>query len=441
MCNTASPSPWRTSSEARTGLAPVSGVRLLARSLLVLLPLLAACDHNPFRPRTGSATVSSAPSTTASAVNVAHPIRREVTDVVDLTGRTASTNAVDIRARVTGYLLRAAFTEGAVVNAGDLLFEIDPRPYQAALDRATAEVALNQARLELANADNARGKAIAAANPGAISQQELDRRQASVNEAAAALDAAKAEVESAQLNLAFTRVTSPIDGRTGRIEITPGNLVTQDTSLLTTVVVEDPIDVYFDVDEPTMLRVIRRLRETGVNPRERGAIPVFMGLSDEVGYPHAGEADFADNVVNSSTGTLTARGRFPNPSSKSGIRLLRPGMFVRVRLPIGPPYEALLVNQEAIANDQGRRYVLVVDDSNVLRRRPVELGAVQDDGLRVVTRGVERGDAIVVEGVQFLRDGETVRPSVVPMPIPGQDDTASNVSPDNSTGGSPGSRP
>lgn len=367
-----------------------------------------ACTRDPpHRPK--------APDPPPPAVVVSPPIVREVTDSDEFIGRTDSLHAVDIRARVSGYLDSVHFTDGAVVTKGDLLFEIDPRPYQAQLDGANAKVALNQARLEQAQADNARGKAIAEANPGAISRQELDRRQANVDEAIAAVAAAKADVEAATLQLDFTKVHSPIDGRTSRTYVTPGNLVSQDTTLLTTVVAEDPMAVYFQVDEPTMLRVIRMVVESGIDPRARGAIPLFMELSDETGFPHAGGADFANNVVDASTGTISVRGLFANPASANGVRLLRPGMFVRVRLPIGKPREALLVAESVLGSDQGRPYVLVVDAGDTVRRAYVTLGAQQAGGLREVTDGLARNDRVVVRGLQRVRDGATVTTTSGPM--------------------------
>ncbi|MFO0873345.1 MAG: efflux RND transporter periplasmic adaptor subunit [Phycisphaerales bacterium] len=366
---------------------------------LVIALASTACDRAGSR--AGAPATAAAPPT----VVVAAPVSREVVDAVEFIGRTDSLNAVDIRARVTGYLDRVGFVDGAPVRKNDVLFEIDPRPAQAQLDEANAKVALNIARLEQATADNARGKAIAAQNAGAISVQELERRQANQDEATAAVAAAKAEVESATLQLGFTKVYSPIDGRTSRAYVTAGNLVNQDTSLLTTVVAEDPMAAYFQVDEPTMLRVVRQVLESGIDPRRRGAIPVFMGLSDETGFPHEGSADFANNVVDASTGTILVRGIFANPASSNDVRLLRPGMFVRIRLPIGPPHEALLVSERALASDQGRPYVLVVNDAGVVERRSVELGAQQGDGLREVTSGVEKGDQVIVSGLQLVREG------------------------------------
>src|SRR5271166_6159325 len=274
------------------------------------------------------------------AVPVSHPVDRVVTDYVDFTGRTDAVQAVDIRARVTGYLVEMPFKEGAEVKKNDLLFVVDPRPYQAQLDQAEGQVNRFQAQLDLAKTTHARYQGLAASEPGAVSKQALDQYQAQVTEADATLKAAKASLEVYKLNLSFCKVRSPIDGQVSRYYLTMGNLVNQDQTLLTTVVSEDPMYVYFDVDENTMLYVLRHI----VLPskvdimKEKGGVPVFMGLADEPGFPHQGFINFANNVVNPSTGTITLRGEFKNPAKGIGRRLLRPGMFVRVQLPLGKPH-------------------------------------------------------------------------------------------------------
>ena len=270
-------------------------------------------------------------------VAVSQPIERPVADYVDFTGRTDAQFSTDIRARVTGYLVEMPFVEGAEVKKDSLLFQIDPRPYQALFDQAQAQVTLAKAKLKLAQADNVRAKNIFKMNPGAMSQQDLDKYQAAEEESLAAVAAAVAALESHRLNLDFTRVTSPIDGQVSRYYLTLGNLVNQDQTLLTTVVSEDPMYAYFDVDEMTMLGVSRSVMHEKRDLLRNKQIPVLMGLEDEKGYPHQGYLDFANNEVNKSTGTLSVGGVFKNPPSPSGHRLLRPGMFVRIRLPLGEP--------------------------------------------------------------------------------------------------------
>lgn len=365
-------------------------------------------------------------------VRVVRPVERDVTDYVFFTGRTMAAQSVDVQARVTGYLESIKFEPGAEVKAGAELFKIDPRPYQAVFDEANSQVKLDEAGQKLAEANYQRALQIAK-TPGAITQQEIDRDIARVSESTAAVAASKAKLESAKLNLDFTDVLSPIDGVVGRDLLTVGNLVSQDVTLLTTVVSQDPIHVYFDVDEQTLLRVDRLIAKGKIPSIEDGkAIPVQLGLADEDGkYPHEGHIDFINNQLDASTGTIQVRGEFPNPVVKEGgPRLLKPGLFVRVRLPIGPPYKALLVPQAALGMDQGRKYLLVVGDNNVVEYRPVAPGPEQaeamqvvfpekmvrsDDGLRPAGDGdqdtiesVTAADRIIVGGLQRVRPGTKV---------------------------------
>jgi multidrug efflux system membrane fusion protein len=349
-------------------------------------------------------------------VTVSVPIKRIVTEFVDFTGRTEAPYSVDIKARVTGYLVKMPFVEGTEVKTGDLLFEVDPRPYQAQLDNAQGQVGLNEARLKLARADNARAKNIAQMNAGAISKQDLDKYEASEEEAVAAVQASKANLESYRINLDFCKVTSPIDGRVSRYDITIGNLVNADQTLLTTVVSQDPIYVYYDVDELTLLSFLRRLMASDADPLTAKKFKVYMGLADEDGYPHEGYVNFANNVVNASTGTITVRGAFSNPDSPSKRRLLKPGMFVRVHFPVGEPHESLLVSEKALGTDQGRKYLLVVNDKNIVEYRPVATGPLQDDGLRVIEDGLKPDERVIVSGLQLVRPKADVRVEMASMP-------------------------
>jgi multidrug efflux system membrane fusion protein len=348
------------------------------------------------------------------AVPVSRPVSREVTDYADFTGQTDAVLLLNVAARVTGYLVKMPFKEGSEVKKGDLLFEIDPRPYQAQLDQAAGQVHLYEAQLKLAIANYARAKEVAK-TPGAISQQDLDTYKAQQEQAEAALNAAKASLEVYKLNLEFCSVTSPIDGQVSRYYLTLGNLVNQDQTLLTTVVSLDPMYAYFDVDEPTVLRVRRAINDGTIKPPEDGMLPVLMGLQGEDGFPHKGSVNFVNNQVNPSTGSLSFRGVFENPKPSGGARLLSPGMFVRVRLPIGEPHPALLVIDRAIASDQGLKYVYVLDAENKAQYRRVTTGALQDDGLRVVT-GLHPDDRVVVGGLQQVRPNMQVRPDEVSMP-------------------------
>lgn len=350
-------------------------------------------------------------------VTVSLPIEREVTDFADFTGRTDSKNAVEIRPRVTGYLTQMPFREGDEVKKDDLLFEIDPRPYQAQLDKAAADVNLAAASLKLAQADNVRAKNVAKMNAGAISQQDLDKYQATEEQAAAQLAAMKAAMEGYKLNLEFTQIRAPVDGQVSRYMLTLGNLATQDQTQLTTLVALDPMYSYFEVDENTILRIVRKLLPDSKDALRTRQVPVLMGLADEEGrFPYKGYVDFADNQLTAGTGTLSLRGVFDNPITKSGRRLLRPGMFVRIRLPIGKPHQGLLVIDKALSTDQGQKYLLVVDQNNVVQYRRVKTGALQPDGLRVIEEGLKPNEQVIVSGLQLVRPQMKVEPEMAAMP-------------------------
>ncbi len=386
---------------------PFSTVWLLALCGATLpgLAMMTGCQAKP--------ATDSSPA--PLAVEVSEPIEREVTDYAEFVGRTEAPDSVEIRARVTGYLVKMPFTEGTTVKAGDLLFAIDDRPYKDDLDQAQAS--LDQAKAGLVKAQGMLniGLETQRANAGAISQQDLVQRQGGRDEAAAAVQSAQATLERCKLNLQWCQVTSPIDGRVSRYYKTLGNLVTQDTTLLTTVVSEDPIYAYFDVDERTMLRIIRHLMPNQTDLLKTKQVPILMGLADEEGFPHVGYLDFADNVVHPGTGTISARAVFGNPPSPSGRRLLRPGMFVRISLPLGKPHSALLVSEKAISTDQGQRCVYVVDGENRVQYRRVQVGAAQADGLRVIEDGLQQGDLVLVSGLQLVRPHMEVSPQLAPM--------------------------
>lgn len=347
-------------------------------------------------------------------VTVSRPIVRKVYDQVDYQGQTAAKDSVDIRARVTGYLHTISFQEGAEVRKDDVLIVIDQRPFKAQWDRALAQVKVCIANRKYREADVARAKALLPQN--AMSQSDYDQIVAAYGEAAASVDAAEASAHEAELNFGFTTVASPIDGRISRADITVGNLVRADDTLLTTVVSQDPMYVYFDVDERTMLRVMRTQMAAKENLLKTKGVKIFMRLEDEEGFPHAGYIDFADNVVDPTTGTVTVRGVFDNPAGPSGARLLRPGMFARVRLPLGEPQEALLVAERALVNDQGKKYLLVVDDQQKVQYRPIEVGPVQDDGLRVITKGLRPDERVIISGLQLVQREAQVQAEEAPMP-------------------------
>jgi RND family efflux transporter MFP subunit len=370
-----------------------------------------------------SAQPGAAPS---PVVPVSQPVQRKVTDYMDYTGRLDAVQSLDVRARVTGYLVQMPFKEGAEVKKGDLLFEIDPRPYQAQVDAANAQVALNDANLKLARAENARSKMIARRDAGAISAEDLEKYAAQEAQAAASLGVAKANLETAKLYLDFTKVMAPIDGIVSRYYYTLGNLVNQDQTLLTTIVSFDPMYAYFDVEERTVLRIRVLINAGKIQVPAQGTnIPVLMGLEGEDGFPHQGTLDFVNNTVNPSTGTIAVRGVFANPLPKNGRRLLTPGMFVRIRLPIGSPEEALLVIDRAIQSDQGLKYLYVLDGDNKIRYQRIGTGPLQDDGLRVIQTGLKANDWVVTGALQQVRPKMQVDPEKGPMPSldqPGEED-------------------
>jgi RND family efflux transporter MFP subunit len=349
-------------------------------------------------------------SADAPKVPVSRPLARQVTDHQDYTGRTEAAAAVDLRARVSGYLLKAPFEEGGEVKQGDLLFEIDPRPYQAELDKAKAQLVLSEARLKRLDAEVKRAKALL--DSKVLSQEDYDKTLGERAEGEAGVAVARAGLEAARLTLDFTRVTAPLAGRIGRQFITPGNLVKADETLLATIVTQDPLFVYFDIDERTWLRLRRAVQAGTIKPLVGSELPVRLGLADEDGFPHEGRLTFADVRVDPKTGTMRLRATVAN---KGG--LLVPGLFVRVRLPVGAPHKALLVPQEAIGSDQGQAFVFVVGEKDRLEQRKVELGA-RHGGLREVIKGLEEEDRVVVGSLKGLRAGMAVQPQQVTIPEP-----------------------
>jgi RND family efflux transporter MFP subunit len=344
------------------------------------------------------------------AVSVAPPLEREVIDYGEYTGRITAVEEVDVRARVRGYLVKVNFTEGAEVKQGEVLFEIDPRPFQADLDAAKGQVAQWEAKLARAEADVTRYERLLP--KGAASQKDLDAAIADRGEARAAIQSARAAVDRAALDLEFAKVTAAISGRVGRANMTKGNLVNAsgaETTLLTTIVSMNPIYVYFDVDERALLQYQQTRREQtngsdGPRNIKDAKIPVYLGLANEAGFPYEGVIDFANNRIDPQTGTVRLRGVFANAN-----RILTPGLFARVRIPIGDKYQAVLVPERAIGTDQGQKYVLIVNDKNVVEYRAVKLGRLFDT-LRAIQDGVKPGELVIVNGIQRARPGLTVTP-------------------------------
>src|SRR5262249_39450382 len=342
---------------------------------------------------------------------VSPPVGQYGTDYADFTGRTAAVDSVEVRARVWGYLQKVNFKEGDLVQKGDVLFELDPRPYQTLLDQAKAKVAQDEAQLAYDEAEYQRR--VPLVGTGAVSRSELDRTAAARRVAIANLSADKAVVASRQLDLDYTQVTAPVSGRVSRYVVTVGNLLQTGElggTVLTTIMSVDPMYVYFDVDEYTALRVQQLVREgKSDSPRDDG-YPVSVGLANEDGYPHQGAINFQDNQVNPKTGTIRLRGVFPNKEE-----VLLPGLFRRLRMPIGRPHRALLVSDRALDTDQGQKVLYVVNEKNEVVSRPVQLGALHD-GLREITEGLKPGEQVIVNGLQQVRPGVTVQPKLVDMP-------------------------
>jgi membrane fusion protein, multidrug efflux system len=386
----------------------------MVRNLLVILAVaLGLAGADGCHPSPSQVAPAEAPT-----FPVSKPVQREVTDFVDFTGRTDPVGAVDVRPRVTGYLEKMPFKEGSDVKKDDLLFEIDPRPYEAQLAQAQSQVTLTEAQFKLAQATYARDSSVGV--NGAVSRQELDQDKAAVDEADARVKAAKAAVDVYKLNLEFTKVKAPIDGQISRYYLTAGNLVNQDQTLLTTIVSLDPMYVFFDVDEPTLLRLRRARNEGLIKVDAKGQYAVHVGVQGEDGFPHGGTVNFVNNQVNPATGSIAVRGVFPNPKPEGGVRLLSPGMFVRVRLPIGQSHPALLVIDRAIGSDQGLKYVYVIDADNKVQQRRVSTGALQPDGLREITKGLNADDQVLVGGIQQVRPNVQIQPEPRAMPTLGE---------------------
>ncbi len=334
-------------------------------------------------------------------VEVCVPVAKQVTDYEYFPGRTDAVNSIDIRARVTGYLDKVNFKEGMNVKQGDLLFQIDPRPYQSSL--ANAQAGLVQAEAHLKRLELDYNRAVDLLPRHAIGREEFDKISGDRAEAQAAVGVAKANRQMAALNMEFTQVRAPISGRISRRNIDPGNLVKADDTVLTSIVSLDPMYAYFDLDERTTLRLQQLIKE-GKLDLLHGKIPVQMGTANDADFPQSGIIDFADNRVDPDTGTWRLRGRFDNP-----YHLISSGLFVRIRLPVGDPFRAILIPEQAIGTDQGQKFVYVVNGHNQVEYRRVKVGQFQD-GLRVISGNLKEGEKVVVSGLQRVREGAQVKP-------------------------------
>jgi membrane fusion protein, multidrug efflux system len=382
--------------------------RYFSAALFILLSILLGCSPPKLPDPDGEKNPT---------VQVSSVVERSVVNSVRFTGRLQSINYVEIKPRATGYIVATPFKEGAYVQKGDLLFAIDPRPYQAKLDDAKAQTQLFEAKLKLAKADNLRAKDVGK-TPGAISKQEIDKYAAAEDEAYAALEASKASMEVHKLDLEFCSVVSPISGRISKYYVTLGNLVNQDSTLLTTIVSEDPIYCYFDVDERTLINVTRNLQKKALMENVADMKHhIYLGIADEKGFPHKAELNFTNNQIDSQTGTMTLRAVFPNQFKNGKNPLFVQGMFCRVLLPISQPKNCVMVAEKAVGSDQGLKFVYVVGPGNKLEYRRVTLGELQPDNLRAIESGLKPDEKIVVSGLHIVRPGMTITPDLIAMPV------------------------
>jgi len=376
---------------------------LLAAAVLILA-LVTGC---------GPANAQQSAGTKAPTVTVASVERQEIVEWDEFTGRTEAVESVEVRPRVSGHIQEVRFQSGQLVKKGDVLFVIDPRWHKAEFDRREAEYQQAKVRLENAEREAKRSEQLLANR--AISTEEGDARVARFNEAKAALLAAQAARDSAQLDLEYTEIRSPINGRVSRELKTVGNYVSGVAgvgTLLTTIVSVDPIYVYADMDENSLLKFNTLAQAKKLSGNGGGTVPVELQLADEQGYPQRGHIESFDNRVDANTGSILLRAVFPNPEGR-----VVPGLFARIRVPLTEKYEALLVDERAIGTDQGQKYVLTVSSTNTVVYRPVKLGPAIE-GKRIVRSGVSAGEQIVIAGLQKVRPGMAVVPetAVVSMP-------------------------
>jgi multidrug efflux system membrane fusion protein len=339
-------------------------------------------------------------------VTVATPTKQKLIDRDEYVGRFIAVDAVEIRARVSGYLEKIHFTDGQLVKAGDLLMTVDQRPFQAAVAQARADLARAKSQSDLTAADLGRAETLL--QQKTIAEALYDQRVQAKRAADAALQAAEAALKTAELNLEFTELRAPVSGRIGDRRVSPGNLVTGgttgNTTLLATVVSIDPIRFEFSFDEASYLRYQRIAKDAGRADERGQKLPVELRLLDEKTFEHKGEIDFVDNVIDTGSGTIRGRAAFANPNS-----LFTPGMFARIRVPGSPEYEALLVPDASIGTEQIRKFVYVVDAENTVRQKYIELGSLRGN-LRVVRSGLEPNDRVIVNGLMRARAGSKVAP-------------------------------
>lgn len=364
----------------------------------------------------GCQRATAPPPSPPPAVTVSQPLEREVIRWNDYSAYLASPETVDVKARVSGLIEEAPFREGALIHKGDLLFKIDPRPFQADLDNKKATVAQAKATVDQTRAQYQRDLTLSRLQ--VISTQEYDNAKAAYEQAVASLNAAEAALETSRLNLEWTDVRAPISGRISRIDVTVGNLVNggsgQGTTILTTIVSIDPLYTYINVPQSIALRYQQLALETKERNVAGAKVPCFLKLEDETQYDHQGVIDFIDNQVDVNTGTVQMRCVVPNPTA-----LLIPGLFAVTRIPASGRYRALLVPDSALNADQNERYLLIVGPNDIVERRPVTRGALFGN-LRAIDQGLKPGEKVIVSGLQMAFPGSRVRPQEVPISAPTQ---------------------
>ena len=339
-------------------------------------------------------------------VTVAKPILKDIVEQDDFIGRFEAVDQVDVRARVSGYLDKVHFQDGALVKVGDPLFTIDQRPYRAALEQADATVASAQVRAEFASNDLERAESLR--RTGNIAEQLLDQRRSNYLTARADLDRAQAAQRQARLDMEFTEIKAPIAGRISRRLISEGNLINANQTVLTNIVSIDPIQFYFDVDERSYLAYVRQ--QSGFSGNEKTPSKVLLTMSDERDAPRSGRLDFVDNRLDAASGTVRARAVFDNKDM-----FLTPGLFGRVTVSGSDPYRGVLIPDEAVGNDQDRRIVYVLAEDNTVAMRPVRPGP-RIDGYRVIRTGLKGDETIVVNGIMRIRPGQKVTPQTTTLP-------------------------
>lgn len=380
---------------------------LAASAIAAVGSVYAARDGSDHKDKAAEPPPEAASAPAGPSVPVAQVLERSILPSTDFTGFLAAPQSVELRSRVSGAVEAVSVPEGSLVRKGEPLFHIDPRPFQVALDTATAQLRQSEVLAKQAQDDLSRVQKLV--ETGAVSRKQYDDALATRNAQQAQVQVAKAAVAAAQLDLSYTHIRSPISGRVDRVLVTAGNLVngsaTDQASLLTTIVSTDPLYAYFDIDEATYLKAIRQTRpEKG---DKASGLPVSVGLATDQGFPYQGTLDFVGNQIDRSTGTVRARAVISNPDG-----MLAPGLFARIRLATGAEQAAILIDDQALGTDQGKRYVLVVDQNNLAQYRVVEPGSMVD-GLRVIKSGLQAGEKVIIKGL--VRPGMSIAPRLVPM--------------------------